>query len=104
MGPLTSDLLRRAAQNVGSELSLGDALEFSRRLSSRAFWSEEGGEIARVVPPLTLVPPRSRAVETPEGIPRMVSQRLQRGFLGFCCSGTSGRQVLPIGRFNLIML
>jgi hypothetical protein len=57
-GPLTSeDLLRRAAQNAGIELSVSDALELSCRLSSQDFRSEEGPKVARVVPPLTPVPP-----------------------------------------------
>jgi hypothetical protein len=57
MGPLTSDLLRKAARNAGSELSASDALELSCRLSSRDFRSEEGAKVARVVPPVTPIPP-----------------------------------------------
>jgi hypothetical protein len=57
MGPLTSDLLREAARNADSELSASDALELSCRLSSRDFRSEEGAKVARVVPPVTPVPP-----------------------------------------------
>jgi hypothetical protein len=55
-GPLTSGLLREAARNAGSELSAGDALELSCRLSSQDFRSEEGAKVARVVPPVTPVP------------------------------------------------
>ncbi|MBV8846641.1 MAG: glycosyltransferase family 39 protein [Bryobacterales bacterium] len=57
MGPLTSDLLRTAARNVGSDLSVRDSLELSCRLSSQDFRSEEGAKVARVVPPVTPVPP-----------------------------------------------
>jgi hypothetical protein len=56
-GPLASDVLRRAARNAGSELSVRDALELSCRLSSRDFRSEEGAKVARVVPPVAPVPP-----------------------------------------------
>jgi hypothetical protein len=57
MGPLTSDLLRKAARDVGNELSVSDALELSCRLSSWDFRSEERARVARVVPPVTPIPP-----------------------------------------------
>jgi hypothetical protein len=57
MGPLTSDLLCRAARNAGSELSASNALEPSCGLSSRDLRPEERTKVARVAPPVTPVPP-----------------------------------------------